>query len=62
MKKLGQKLLVFVIGSLIVDGICYVVTNLMDGKDIFGNEPDPKKTRVDTKGRIHLGTEDYLVE
>lgn len=62
MKQLGQKLLVFVIGSLIVDGICFAVTNVMEGKDIFGNEPDSAKTRVDMKGRVHLGTDDYLVE
>lgn len=62
MSKFGQKLLVFIIGSLIVDGIYYAMTNIMEGKDILGNEPDPKKTRVDREGRVHLGTNDYLVE
>ena len=61
MKKLGQSLLVYVIGSLLVEGIVLVVNNLMEGKDILGHEPDPKKTRVDTNGKVHLGTDDYLV-
>ena len=62
MKALGQKLLVFVIGSLIVDGICAAVVNVMNGKDIFGNDIDSNKTRVDMRGRVHLGTDDYSVE
>ena len=62
MKQLGQKLLIFVIGSLIVDGICAATVNVMNGKDIFGRDPDPRKTVVDAKGHVHLGTDDYQVE
>ena len=62
MKQFGKKLLLFVIGNLIVEGIVCAVTNMMEGKDILGNEPDPKKTRVDRKGTIFLGTDDYEVE
>ena len=62
MKQLGQKLLVFVLGSLIVEGICYAVSNVIGGMDIPRCETDPKKTRVDKNGKIHLGTDDYLVE
>ena len=62
MKQFGKKLLLFVVGNLIVEGIICAVTNVMEGKDILGNEPDPRKTRADMKGKIHLGTDDYLVE
>lgn len=62
MKKLGQRLLVFIVGSLIVDGIYYAISNVMDGKDILGHNIDRKETKVDWRGRIHLGENDYLVE
>ena len=62
MKQLGQKILVFVVGSLIVEGICYAVGNIIGGLDTTGNEPDPTKTRVKKDGTIYLGTDDYLVE
>lgn len=62
MKQFGKKLLLFVVGNLIVEGIVHAVANVMDGKDILGNERDPSKTRVDTNGKVHLGTDDYVVE
>lgn len=62
MKQFGKKLLVFVIGNLIVDGIIYAATNLMEGKDILGNKQETVKTKVDMKGRVHLGTDDYQID
>lgn len=56
-----KKLAVFVAGSIIVRGIMIVAANLLDGKDILGRakaKKPQKKTTVDWKGHIILGTED----
>lgn len=60
LKKLG----VFIVGNMILSGICYGVSNLMEGKDILGRKRRivPKKeTYVDYKGRIIMGANDYQV-
>lgn len=37
------------------------VKNVINGKDILGRTPDPKETRVNYKGQIVLGEDDYTV-
>ena len=62
MSKLLQKIVVFVVGGLIIDGIYFVATNKLEGKTIFGNKPkEKKKTKVNWKGYIILGSEDYEI-
>ena len=60
MKKLGF----FIIGNLILNGICFGVSNLMDGKDILGRKRkivQKKETYVDYTGQIIIGKDDYQV-
>lgn len=59
--KFGQKLLIFVLGSMIVDGIYMVINNVIDNMD-KKNYVDPTETKVDRKGFVHLKTDDYVVE
>ena len=61
MKTFAKKLLVFVMGSLIADFAYSAITNIMDGKDILGNQIERKEHHVDPKGRVHLGTNDYQI-
>ena len=54
--KLGAVLLAY--------GASRAIENKLDGKTIFGNEKKekiPKKTRVDWRGNVYLGTNDYVV-
>ena len=59
--KFGQKLLIFIIGSMIVDGIYMVIGNAIEAMD-KKNYVDPTETKVDRKGFVHLKTDDYVVE
>lgn len=64
MNKLGQRVLVYAVGNLIVWGIVGAVANKMEGKTIFGRvkkKPSSERTYVDWKGNIQLGTRDYQV-
>ncbi len=61
-KELGKRLLVFVVGSLIVEGACRAAKNKLNGKTVFGNEKKPKEeTYVDWRGNVVLGTADGKV-
>ena len=61
MKRLGQAILVYVIGNLIIDASIRAMDNIIEGKDILGNKIEKKHYRVDLLKRIHLGREDYQV-
>ena len=62
MNKATQKVLVFVIGSLISEILLTLAKNKIDGRTIFGNKTREKKqTRTDWKGNIWLGSEDYKI-
>lgn len=60
-KKLGQKLLTFVIGSLLAEGVIEGVKNISAGKTFFGKEKIKKENKMDWKGNVHLGTNEYEV-
>lgn len=55
--KIIRKLLV---GTIALLGM-KAVENVIDGKDLLGRDPSPEKTRVNYKGEVHLGTDDYEV-
>ena len=59
--KFGQKLLIFVLGSMIVDGIYIAIGNAIAAMD-KKNYADPTETKVDRKGFVHLKNDDYVVE
>ena len=61
MKRLGQAILVYVIGNLIFDVSLRAMNNVIEGKDILGNKIEKDKYRVDMLKRIHLGREEYRV-
>lgn len=62
MAKLGTKILVYVVGNLIVWGVVGALNNKLDGKTATGRKVEPnKKTYVDWKGNIRLGSRDYRV-
>lgn len=56
MAELGKRLGVFLIGNLILMGVCSGVSNMMDGKTFFGRKKRERNdTYVDWKGNVHLG-------
>lgn len=59
--RLGTKVAVYVIGNLILYGICYAAKNEMEGKDIFGREKKVKRPHEDWKGNIVIPVSDYSV-
>ena len=64
MAELGKRLGVFLVGNLILWGICRGVSNAIDGKDFFGRKKvyNPRNnTYVDWRGNVHLGSMDYEV-
>lgn len=62
MAELGKRLGIFLIGNLILWGVCGGLNNMMSGKTVFGKKKTPKKdTYVDWKGNIHLGPNDGWV-
>ena len=64
MGKLAVKILTFVIGSLIVEGIVFCASNKIEGKTIIGKKiPIKKKTHFDPwTGNIILGTDDFEIK
>jgi len=64
MAKFGKSLGIFIVGNLILNMIYYGVSNLIDGKDVFGRRKkrsQQKETYMDWKGNIHMGTADYQI-
>ena len=61
LKKLGQAVLVNIVVGAITAVSMIAIDNLERGKDIFGRDPDPRKTRMNYKGDIYLGTDDYTI-
>lgn len=61
MKSLGQRLIVFVVGNLILSASFHAINNIMEGKDILGNKIETEKNRVDFMKRIHLGRNEYEI-
>ena len=61
MKKFLKALGMCVLGGLIVEGVCQGLDHLAQGKDFFGHERIREDTKMDWKGNIHLGTEDYQI-
>lgn len=49
-----------IVGTIAILGL-KAVDNVVNGKDILGRDPDPSETRVDGKGDILLGTDDYKI-
>lgn len=59
MAELGKRLGIFLIGNLILWGVCGGLSNMMDGKTFFGRKKAPRNdTYVDWKGNVHLGPND----
>ena len=62
MAKTGKKILALVVGNLIVWGVAEALNKKLDGKTATGRKIDPKKkTYVDWKGNVRLGTNDYQI-
>lgn len=58
----GKRILVKVTTGIVAILCLKAIDNIVDGKDIFGRDPDPKKTRVDKySGDVYLGTDDYTI-
>ena len=61
LKRLGKAIAVFVVGTLVANTVTDGLTNLSEGKTFFGKEKKHKKTEIDWKGNVHLGSSDYEV-
>lgn len=62
MAKIGQKIVIFVIGSLIADCAIAAANNILEGKTIFGKKKkENKKNKMDWLGNVRLGSADYKV-
>ena len=60
--ELAKRLVIFVVGSLVVEAGIEAAKNLLNGKTITGKKKEPRsQTYVDYKGRVILGTADYEV-
>ena len=61
MKRFGKAVLITLLADIVAGMALSALTNVIEGKDIFGNKIDRKLTQTDYLGRIHLGREDYEV-
>lgn len=60
-KGLLKSLIVFVFGSLIVEGTLRGLDNKAHGKTLFGKSKAPRSTYEDLTGNVHLSPEDGTV-
>lgn len=62
MTKLAQKIVAYIVSSLILECAFAIANNKMDGKTIFGKKTNSKKTKVTWRGNVILGTDDYRID
>ena len=61
MKILIKKVTYLVIGTLLADVVANAIENKREGRTIFGNKKINKKTKVDWRGYVVLGSNDYEI-
>ena len=62
MAKLVQRIVVYVVGSLILECIIVGANNKLNGKTLTGKPLKNKKTKVAWCGNVILGTDDYRID